>query len=166
MLASNPASMVNQNPTDLGIPNRFNLTPSRSRYGNLPSSFTEISASKNSIVEYEETTVPRRRTISSIADFCILVGSIIAGSETSIQHRLLSISNPTRPLMISRGNPCRDYSHRTLSQNGMSSSKSDEVRPAADVTGVAAAPFSFVTARPQAPITSARGNGSVSVFHS
>jgi len=29
MLASNPASMVNQKYTDLGIPNRFNLTPSR-----------------------------------------------------------------------------------------------------------------------------------------
>jgi hypothetical protein len=29
MLASNPASMVNQKHTDLGIPNRFNLTPSR-----------------------------------------------------------------------------------------------------------------------------------------
>ncbi|MET3998028.1 hypothetical protein ABID65_009716, partial [Bradyrhizobium sp. S3.9.2] len=28
MLASNPASMVNQKHTDLGIPNRFNLTPS------------------------------------------------------------------------------------------------------------------------------------------
>lgn len=30
MLASNPASMVNQNRTDLGIPNRFNLSTSRS----------------------------------------------------------------------------------------------------------------------------------------
>lgn len=30
MLASNPACMVNQIPADLGIPNRFNLTPSRS----------------------------------------------------------------------------------------------------------------------------------------
>jgi hypothetical protein len=29
MLASFPASMVNQMPTDLGIPNRFKLTPSR-----------------------------------------------------------------------------------------------------------------------------------------
>ena len=29
MLASFPASMVNQKQTDLGIPNRFNLTPSR-----------------------------------------------------------------------------------------------------------------------------------------
>lgn len=29
MLASYPASMVNQKHTDLGIPNRFNLTPSR-----------------------------------------------------------------------------------------------------------------------------------------
>ena len=33
MLASNPASMVNQNPTDLGIPNRFNLSPSRFSVG-------------------------------------------------------------------------------------------------------------------------------------
>jgi hypothetical protein len=31
MLASFPASMVNQNRSDLGILNRFNLTPSRSR---------------------------------------------------------------------------------------------------------------------------------------
>lgn len=31
MLASNPASMVNQKQADLGIPNRFNLTPSRFR---------------------------------------------------------------------------------------------------------------------------------------
>ena len=31
MLASVPASMVNQKPTDLGIPNRFSLTPSRFR---------------------------------------------------------------------------------------------------------------------------------------
>ncbi|MDI3468328.1 MAG: hypothetical protein OJF62_000391 [Pseudolabrys sp.] len=31
MLASFPASMVNQNPADLGIPKRFNLTPSRFR---------------------------------------------------------------------------------------------------------------------------------------
>jgi hypothetical protein len=30
MLASFPASMVNQNRSDLGILNRFNLTPSRS----------------------------------------------------------------------------------------------------------------------------------------
>src|SRR6185295_19693482 len=30
MLASCPASMVNQKQADLGIPNRFNLTPSRS----------------------------------------------------------------------------------------------------------------------------------------
>jgi len=29
MLASNPASMLNQKHTDLGIQNRFNLTPSR-----------------------------------------------------------------------------------------------------------------------------------------
>jgi len=29
MLTSYPASMVNQKPADLGIPNRFNLTPSR-----------------------------------------------------------------------------------------------------------------------------------------
>jgi hypothetical protein len=29
MLASDPASMVNQKYNDLGIPNRFNLTPSR-----------------------------------------------------------------------------------------------------------------------------------------
>jgi hypothetical protein len=29
MLASIPASMVNQNPTDLGIPIRFNLSSSR-----------------------------------------------------------------------------------------------------------------------------------------
>jgi hypothetical protein len=29
MLASFPASMVNQKPADLGIPNRFNLTTSR-----------------------------------------------------------------------------------------------------------------------------------------
>ena len=29
MLASSPASMVNQKHADLGIPNRFNLTPSR-----------------------------------------------------------------------------------------------------------------------------------------
>ena len=29
MLASCPASMVNQKQADLGIPNRFNLTPSR-----------------------------------------------------------------------------------------------------------------------------------------
>ncbi|MGY4353038.1 hypothetical protein ACVWXM_009555 [Bradyrhizobium sp. GM7.3] len=29
MLASRPASMVNQKRTDLGIPNRFNQTPSR-----------------------------------------------------------------------------------------------------------------------------------------
>jgi hypothetical protein len=32
MLASYPASMVNQKQPDLGIPNRFNLTPSRFRY--------------------------------------------------------------------------------------------------------------------------------------
>ena len=31
MLASYPASMVNQKQADLGIPNRFNLTPSRFR---------------------------------------------------------------------------------------------------------------------------------------
>jgi hypothetical protein len=31
MLASFPASMVNQNRSDLGILNRFNITPSRSR---------------------------------------------------------------------------------------------------------------------------------------
>lgn len=31
MLASYPASMVNQKHTDLGIPNRFNQTPSRFR---------------------------------------------------------------------------------------------------------------------------------------
>ena len=30
MLASFPASMLNQNPSDLGIPNRFKLDPSRS----------------------------------------------------------------------------------------------------------------------------------------
>jgi hypothetical protein len=29
MLASNPANMVNQKQADLGIPNRFKLTPSR-----------------------------------------------------------------------------------------------------------------------------------------
>jgi hypothetical protein len=29
MLASIPASMMNQKPLDLGIPNRFNLTSSR-----------------------------------------------------------------------------------------------------------------------------------------
>jgi hypothetical protein len=32
MLASFPASMVNQKPADLGIPNRFNLTTSRFRH--------------------------------------------------------------------------------------------------------------------------------------
>src|SRR6187551_1127226 len=31
ILASLPTSMLNQNPSDLGIPNRFSLTPSRSR---------------------------------------------------------------------------------------------------------------------------------------
>ena len=31
MLASHPASMMNQKYSDLGIPNRFNLTPSRFR---------------------------------------------------------------------------------------------------------------------------------------
>ena len=31
MLASFPASMLNQKPSDLGIPNRFKLDPSRSR---------------------------------------------------------------------------------------------------------------------------------------
>jgi hypothetical protein len=30
MLASNPASMLNQKPSDLGILNRFKLDPSRS----------------------------------------------------------------------------------------------------------------------------------------
>ncbi|MEY9244726.1 hypothetical protein ABIF27_005381 [Bradyrhizobium elkanii] len=36
MLASDPASMVNQKYTDLGIPNRFNLTPSRFSKQGLP----------------------------------------------------------------------------------------------------------------------------------
>jgi hypothetical protein len=43
MLASFPASMVNQNRSDLGILNRFNITPSRfsNRGQNLLSHFGE-----------------------------------------------------------------------------------------------------------------------------
>ena len=36
MLASFPASMVNQKPTDLGIPNRFKLNSSRFRVAAFP----------------------------------------------------------------------------------------------------------------------------------
>ena len=41
MLASIPASMVNQKYTDLGIPNRFNLTPSRFRLVSTRSIFAD-----------------------------------------------------------------------------------------------------------------------------
>jgi hypothetical protein len=40
MLASFPVSMLNQKPSDLGIPNRFKLDPSRSR----------VSAAKNEAI--------------------------------------------------------------------------------------------------------------------
>jgi hypothetical protein len=36
MLASSPASILNQNPTDLGIPNRFTLNSSRFRSASPP----------------------------------------------------------------------------------------------------------------------------------
>jgi hypothetical protein len=47
MLASFPASMLNQKPSDLGIPNRFKLDPSRSREMNtliVGKSITGLSA--------------------------------------------------------------------------------------------------------------------------
>jgi ornithine carbamoyltransferase len=45
MLASTPASMVNQKHTDLGIPNRFSLTPSR---------FNEVN--EQQMLEYQIST--------------------------------------------------------------------------------------------------------------
>jgi hypothetical protein len=45
MLASFPASMVNQNRSDLGILNRFNLTPSRSSAG-FPLSCGDLSRAR------------------------------------------------------------------------------------------------------------------------
>lgn len=71
MLASNPASMVNQNPTDLGIQNRFNLSPSRSRakrqkvLGVIVAALGDL----DHVMDVESENLAARRNGASISSF-------------------------------------------------------------------------------------------------
>jgi len=51
MLASDPASMVNQKRADLGIPNRFKLTPSRFKGVERAAPTRAIASARRQLVE-------------------------------------------------------------------------------------------------------------------
>jgi hypothetical protein len=65
MLASNPASILNQNPADLGIPNRFNPYESDS---SLLLSVTRLVADQASAIALYLTSNARWRAIQSCRD--------------------------------------------------------------------------------------------------
>ena len=124
MLASNPANMVNQKQADLGIPNRFKLTPSRSKA--LELRILELRASRNlAAVLIDDrparlrprnarvTALPRARFPGRGDDVVILHGhEMVTQSQAAscVTTPLMTVPSPRRHLSSLRQSPATKQS--------------------------------------------------------